>query len=213
MMKNIKLTLIPDGSSDTCLLEIIKWTLNDLYPRRVFEIDAADFTGLRNPPKTLEKKIKFANNFFPCDILVIHRDAEKTDKSIIEERRKEIIKAIQDNKKLIFVCIIPITMMETWLLIEVNALKKGAGNRNYTKQILLPPIGKLETLRNSKETLHKLLQDISGLKGRNLDKFNVHTAVHIVAENIKDFTPLRSLDAFKIFEAELKQKMENFLAN
>lgn len=210
-MKDIKLTLIADGSSDTCLLEIIRWTLNDLYPQRIFEVVEADYRWLKKPFKSLEEKIKNAESYFPYDILIVHRDAEKTDKNVIKERYNEIKRAVIANGNLIFVCLVPVTMMEAWLLIDTNALKKAAGNRNYSKHIELPNIKNLEKTKDPKEIIHKLLKEISGLKGRNLDKFNVHQAVHLVAENIDDFSPLRNLGAFKIFENELKQKLDNYL--
>jgi hypothetical protein len=59
--------------------------------------------------------------------------------------------------------------------------------------------------------LHDLLKKASGLKGRNLKRFNVDKAVHLVVENIEDFSPLRKLEAFKIFETDLKSKMDHFL--
>jgi len=39
--------------------------------------------------------------------------------------------------------------------------------------------------------------------------FNVHYAVHLVAENIKDYSPLRELSAFREFEKDLKIAVRN----
>jgi len=103
-------------------------------------------------------------------------------------------------------------MIETWLLINTDAIKKAAGNRNYKDNINLPAIKRLESIPNPKETLHELLKKTSGLKGRRLKNFNVHYAVHLVAENIKDYSPLRDLTAFKEFEKDLKEAVEIFLS-
>jgi len=59
--------------------------------------------------------------------------------------------------------------------------------------------------------LHNLLADASGLKGRNLKKFNPDKAVHLVAEYIEDFSPLRKLDAFQAFENELRRVVDKYL--
>jgi hypothetical protein len=103
-------------------------------------------------------------------------------------------------------------MMETWLLIEPEAIKKAAGNRNYTGNINLPPIRNLEGENQPKLLLYSLLEEASGKKGRNLKKFNVGKAVHLVAENIEDFGRLRDLNAFQAFEEELKKVVDKFIA-
>ena len=103
--------------------------------------------------------------------------------------------------------------METWLLINADAIKKAAGNRNYTGNIDLPVLKNLESLPKPKEMLHELLKETSGLKGRRLKNFNVHRAVHLVAENIKDYSPLRELPAFREFEKDLKAAVNLFLLN
>lgn len=116
-----------------------------------------------------------------------------------EEKRKKVI------------CIVPIKMMETWLLINQEAIKKASGNRNFKEIMNLPTINKLESFNNPKEELHNLLKKYSGLTGRRLSKFNVHQAVHFVAEYIEDFSILRNLKAFQIFESDLKQTVDIFI--
>lgn len=146
-MKTLNYTLIADGSSDKALLNIIKWSLDDLFSSLPNSGTFADFRSFPNPPKNL------------------------------------------------------------------RAIKKAAGNRNYSKFIDLPPIKRLETENQPKEKLYNILRDVSGLKGRNLKKFNTEAAVHLLAAFIEDFNPLRNLEAFRVFEAELKMAVENFLEN
>ncbi len=210
-MKELKYTLIADGSSDKTLLRIIKWSLDNLYPRMSNEGNFADFRNIPNPPKNLKNKIKEAIKYYPFDILFIHRDAEKTDISILEQRITEIKENLNENEigKTIF--IVPIKMMETWLLIDADAIKKAAGNRNFSNNIILPLIKNLEKEKEPKKLLHKILKETSGLKGRNLKKFNTDKAVHLVAENIEDYSPLRQLEAFKAFEAQLVIRINQFL--
>jgi len=101
--------------------------------------------------------------------------------------------------------------MENWLLIDETAIKKAAGNRNYSKQIHLPQINKIESLNEPKLFLHDLLKEVSGKKSRQLKNFNVQQAVHLVAENISDYSLLRNLDSFKQFEENLKTTISNLL--
>jgi hypothetical protein len=210
MMKHLRYTLIADGSSDSTLLKIINWTLNNLYPNFTYEEQFADFRNLKSPPKTLNDKIKEADIRFPYDILFIHRDAESTSQNVFENRIKEIKAVLEAEHESITVCVVPVKMMENWLLFDKEALKKAAGNRNFRGEIDIPSFKNLEGINQPKEKLHNLLREISGLKGRNLDKFNVHQAVHLVADYIEDFSKLRSLNSYNAFENDLKRVMQTF---
>lgn len=210
-MKDLKYTLIADGSSDKTLIRIIKWLLDDLYPKLPNQGIFADFRGLPDPPKTLHDKFKAAQTYYPFDIVFIHRDAESTNTDSIKLRLNEIEKEIGETNFKNTVCLIPVKMMETWLLIDKDAIKRAAGNRNHSGEINLPTTKKLEKESQPKKLLHDLLIDASGLKGRNLKKFNVNKAVHLVSENISDFSQLRELVAFNIFETNLQSVVSRFL--
>lgn len=210
-MKELKYTLIADGSSDKTLLRIIKWLLDDLYPKLPTEGIIADFRGLPDPPKTLNKKLNAAKRYFPSDIVFIHRDTESVNPKSINQRLTEIRKEIGEREFEKTVCIIPVKMMETWLLIDEEAIKKAAGNRNFAGKIDLPALKRLEKENQPKKLLHELLLNASGLKGRNLRKFNVDKAVHLVSDNIQNYSTLRELEAFSTFENNLKNVMNHFL--
>jgi len=212
-MKELKYTLIADGSSDKTLLRIIKWSLDKLYPTLPNEGSFADFRTLSNPPKGLNEKVNYAMYYYPFHVVFIHRDAETTNLKIIEQRHKEIFDELDEELYPKTVCVIPIKMMETWLMIDPEAIKKAAGNRNYNGKIDLPSLKNLEKENQPKVTLHELLRVVSGLKSRNLKKFNPVKAVHLVAENIEDFSSLRNLVAFKAFETDLKRVVDHYLEN
>jgi hypothetical protein len=213
MKSVLKYTLIADGSSDAILLNILKWLLDDLYPTLPNDGQFADFRGFKNPPKKLQDKIDQALEYYPCDLLFIHRDAETTDLDIIEVRKQEINTVVQNMTSLPpIVCIIPVKMMETWLLINSEAIKKAAANRNSKAAIALPPVKDLEKHQEPKKLLHTLLGDASGLKGRNLTKFNAHQAVHLVSEYVEDYADLRKLHAFQVLEADIKATMATLLS-
>lgn len=206
-MKHIKYTLIADGSSDSTLIKVIDWTLNSLYPDFSYESQFADFRRLPSPPKTLEDKIIRASILFPSDILFIHRDAESTTQKGFENRINEVKSILKEEEKDKTICIVPIKMMESWLLFDKEAMKKAAGNRNYKAEINLPNPKELENVAQPKEMLHQLLKDVSGLTGRRLDKFNPNQVVHQLADYIEDFSILKELSSYQVFEKDLIRVM------
>ncbi|GBL34863.1 hypothetical protein EMGBS15_04580 [Filimonas sp.] len=213
MRNGIRYTLIADGSSDKALMNIIKWLLDDLYPRIAFEGQFADFRHMPSPPEAgdVQAKIITAEEWYPFDILFYHRDAETSRNNIVAERTQEIREQMDEKYHPCTICLVPVRMMESWLLFDADAIKKAAGNRRYNGQLDLPALNRLESIPSPKQRLHDILKQASELKGRKLAKFNVHEAVHLVAENIQDFAPLRNLPAFQQFEAELRRLLQPFI--
>jgi len=214
-MNELRYTLLTDGSSDKTLMNIIQWLLNDIYPQLPCIGSFADLRQLRNPPLLgdVNQRIFEAGNLFPFDILFYHRDAEDFGRDIINRRKIEILGKVDAQLVLKIVCVVPVTMMETWLLIDRDAIKKAAGNRNYPGTIDLPALSRLEAVRDTKSKLHQILLTASGTKGRRRKTFNSNFAVHLVAEYIKDYSPLRELSAFQEFENDLKKAVTLFLQN
>lgn len=203
-MKELKYTLICDGSSDKIFMPIIKWTFDVNFPKLPVKGYWADLRMCLDRNKSISSKIDRAQTLYPFNILFYHRDAETNDLNGLSKRKNEIFSGIEDDDlRGRTVCLIPIRMMESWLLFDKDAIKKASGNRNYSGPIDLPQLNRIEQEKHPKELLHKLLTNMSGLRGRNLDKFNPYSAVHRVAENINDFTPLRKLIAFQKFEEDL----------
>ena len=209
-MIEIRFTLIGDGRSDRALIPIVKWLLDDLFPEIPSSIAFADFRYVKAPPskQNVKGQIEFAKEYYPYDILLYHRDGETTNIDIVKVRKGEILSQVNDEDKSNTVCIIPVKMMETWLLINAEALKRAAGNRNYTENLSIPNVNQLENIKAPKQLLQELLKQASGLKGRRLKKFNVHQSVHLLADNIIDYSPLRKLNSFLFFESELKQVLK-----
>lgn len=200
----IRYTLLADGASDKALMQIINWTINDQWPEAETKGQFADLWHIKPRPAGLRERAAKAVEYYPCDILFVHRDAEqiRNNEAIFGERKSEIAAAV---KTLYHNCIpvIPIKMTETWLLTNVAAIRKASGSRNQSLHIPLPPVNKLEVENNPKEKLYELLKSASGLKGRRLASFNERHAVHLVAEYTSDFSPLKSLFAFQQFEKDL----------
>lgn len=64
----------------------------------------------------------------------------------------------------------------------------------------------VERASNPKQLLHHAFREASGLQGRRLRQLSVN--VYRVAELIDDFAPLRSLTAFRDFEADLRSVLK-----
>lgn len=197
-------TLLCDGSSDRMLIPAIKWLLVEHFPELAFNFEHADIRRFSNKKLTLSERICLALDLFPCEILFVHRDAEKDS---YEMREAEIQKAIEHA-----ICelpdvlpVVPIRMSEAWLLIDEDAIRAASGNPNGTMPLDLPPIKSLETIIDPKELLIDKLKLATGLNRRRLKRFNPSSAIHNLAEMIEDFSQLRSLSAFSRLEEIIKR--------
>jgi hypothetical protein len=206
----MRYTLLSDGSSDRALVPILDWTIRR-WSREPFTPQWADLACLRQPPTKLVDRIKVAVEYYPCDLLFVHRDAEKID---LKRRIVEIRRAMSDGSRPPAICVVPVRMLEAWLLIEEGAIRWASGNVQGQMDLALPRLGRIEALSDPKTTLDVALRTASGLRGRHLRKLNVRARVVDVASGIQDFTPLLELPAFRVFEEDLRNvfRREGWLA-
>ncbi len=201
-MTDLHVTLITDGPSDRLLLSHLRWLLVEhLRPEIAIQQQWADLRTVREKPAGLQEKLRAGLHLYPCDLLLIHRDAEKESPS---HRYDEIRQAAEglDVDVPPFVSVVPVRMTEAWLLFDEQAVRHAAGNPNGRESLPIP-IGGVEHDPDPKQTLQESLQTASGLSGRRRKKFNTNEAVHRVAEYIDDFSPLRALSAFRKLEEDL----------
>jgi hypothetical protein len=208
-MKELRYTLLSDGSSDSALIPVLTWLLQAHLVDCAIQHEWAD---LRRVPKSLKdtfsKRIKLAVELYPCELLFIHRDAEKEPR---QKRVDEIRKAKEEAGESLSVptvCVVPVRMTEAWLLFDETALRRAAANPNGKHPLQLPDLTKLEDKPDPKELLYKLLGEASGLGSHRRKKLRVEELVHRVAEFIDDFASLRAMPAFKALEDELKQVIQ-----
>ncbi|RKH60966.1 hypothetical protein [Corallococcus llansteffanensis] len=210
-MTPLTYTLVADGPSDRCLEPIINWTLAQAMKPSAALIDSqfADFRDTPGAPRRLDERITRAVEQFPCDLLFVHRDAERDSP---ERRRDEIAEAIRDVGLAHVVCIVPVRMTEAWLLFDEPAIRRAAGNPHGTVSLNLPAASRFEVLPDPKQVLGDALLMASEAKGRKLRQFqrDISMLKHRVAELIEDFTPLRRLSAFQAFEHEVRAIVEAF---
>jgi len=201
-MDAIKVTLVADGRSDRCLLHPLRWaitrTLRERGSSKLLEFVFADV-----PATPLQTRIQLALEQYPCDLLLIHRDAEKADPT---DRFDEIERAIREvDDATSKVGVVPVRMSETWFLVSEEAIRRAAGNPSGKTALALPSVRDLESNPDPKKVLKDALLAASETKGRRRDRLNrdLSRRVQRVAELIEDYSPLRRLSAFQRLEADL----------
>lgn len=73
-MRTLRGSVLTDGSSDRVLLPVVRWAL--LQRRVACSLTWADLRGFRHA-RTLGERVRRASECYPCDILFVHRDAER----------------------------------------------------------------------------------------------------------------------------------------
>jgi len=200
-------TLAGDGSTDRALRPVLEWFLGQLpfLQRRGFTVQVAA------PGVNLHERLSRAVQEYPCDVLFVHRDAEREPR---EKRVEEIRRAVITAGVPACVPVVPVRMTEAWLLIEEGAIRRAAGNPNGEVSLPLPRLASLETVPDPKKLLRSCLIQASEKTGRRLQQFerDLPDRVQRVAELISDFSPLRQLPAFRDFESEAREALERLPA-
>jgi hypothetical protein len=211
-MDRISFTLVSEGTSDKALIPHLKWLLEQNGVSIPIDSEWADWRFLPNPPKGLSNKIKTGIELYPCDILFVHRDS---DREPFENRKAEINQAIMNafgEDKPPFVCVIPVKMLEAWLLFDESAIRRASGNPFGKVNLDLPKIKHIEGIGRPKELLEELIIKASELQGRHLRKLNLSHCKAQISQNIEDFSLLRGLSAFQELENDI-MNVVNSLVN
>jgi len=200
-------TLAGDGASDRSLRTVLAWVLSNLpvLGSRGFVVQVA------GPGTDLRERLAAAVRHHPCDVLFVHRDAEREPKA---KRLEEIRAAATAVGVPAFVPVVPVRMTEAWLLIDEQAIRRAAGNPHGEASLSLPKVARLEGMPDPKGTLRTCLIEASEKTGRRLQQFerDLPERVQRVAELISDFSPLRQLPAFQDFEQEARRVLTELLA-
>lgn len=203
-MSELRFTLLSDGSSDRALIPILTWLLQEHTLDRAIQSEWADLRRLPVRPRSLAERILRSIELFPCDLLFVHRDAEREPlETRVTEIRRAVQEAIDAGTAIAAISVVPVRMQEAWLLFDEPAIRRSSGNPNGRGALELPPINRLELLPDPKEILYQLLRSASGLKGRRLIRFQARSYAPQVSAFIDDFSPLRALHAFRAVELEI----------
>lgn len=205
-MIRLRCTLLADGPSDRALVPLLRWLLREHCGLLPVDLEVADLGRLARPPRKLSQRIDMSIELYPCDLLFVHRDAEKEP---IDRRMEEIQQSLVESARgttVSAISVVPARMLEAWLLIDEAALRTAAGNPRGRQPLDMPTVKELENLVNSKKRLHDILRDASGLRSRRrLAQFNrdLGKCVQRAAEQIESFAVLRELAAFRALERQI----------
>ena len=209
-MDELRYTLISDGPSDRALLPILTWVLREKGDVSLVQSEWADLRRLPQPPKSLRERIISTIDLFPCDILFIHRDAEREDpENRYEEIRSALNETIKNGFQTPAVCVVPVRMTEAWLLFDETAIRLAAGNPNGKNPLNLPDLSTIEQIPDPKNILFEILREASGLTGRRLKAFNMAESRIRITALVSDFSPLGKLSAFQRLERNISTLKQN----
>jgi hypothetical protein len=204
-MEPLKHTLVSEGTTDANLIPIINWTLREAAGVVRADGIRAELWRLPRRQRSLADRIKSAMEFFPCDVLFVHRDAERYRPAV---RHREIHEAVNiatnAGLRVPAVALVPVRMLEAWLLFNEDAIRNAAGNPNGTTELNLPALKRIESRPDPKGDLREALIIASELQGRRRKKFNASHALWRIVDFIEDFSPLRQLPAFGAFEDTIR---------
>lgn len=204
-MEQLHYTLLADGTSDECLIPVINWTIGECAPDlRVISTFAR---VVRSRTNRLADRIDAALRDYPCDLLIVHRDAEAVP---LATRQEEILREAETDVPI--VSLVPVRMTEAWLFSDEAAIRFASENASGRHAIDLPHRHTWETLRELKEYLLRLIARASGKNQRALARFNVERARTMITLRSTDFAPLRGLSSFDEFERHLILALERLHA-
>lgn len=211
MPKALNCTLVADGASDRALIPILKWLLCQQLGAVSIKIDFP-YRVPSNSPKNLSQRVFEGIQQYPCDLLFVHRDAERDPPAKRQQEIQNALKQMPVGSPPPWVGVVPVRMQETWLLINEAALREAADNPKGRQSLQMPPMRTLENVAASKKLLHELLCKASGLRGRKLSKFKHKSSLshrtQRLATLIEDFSQLRQLSAFRQLEHDVQDTLK-----
>ena len=196
-------TVICDGTSDRIFTSIFEWLLDQKLGGAPFLVGMAE--ALPPAGDGLAARVQYAQQAYSSDVLLLHRDSEKESWT---DRVAEVEAAMSATDLTYWIPVVPVRMTEAWLLHDLNAIRRAAGNPNGSGSLQLPKRARWESEPDPKQKLFSALRSASELHGRRLAKFDVHSARARLTNLIDDFSYLRGLPSFDDFESRLDSILE-----
>lgn len=153
----VRFLLICEGSSDTALIPHIQALLIDCGAS---EADgSASYHGRR-----LEDKIRLGLRYHHgVNLLFVHRDADRAGTAARFAEIGAGISAADYHGR--WVGVVPVRMMEAWLLADEAAIRRVAGRPRGTEPLDLPPPHELEDVSDPKQMLKDVLLQAGAPRG------------------------------------------------
>jgi hypothetical protein len=194
--------LLADGTSDRALIPLISRSLQLLAPQAFF----ADIAVPERRSGALRERVIECLDQYPSDLLFIHRDAESQE----PELRVAEIEQATAHLSIRSVAVIPVKMTESWLISDVDSIRRAVGNPNGTEQLDLPALNRVERV-DAKRVLDTALANAAFKSARRRHKFRPESFRFRVAEELPDIEFLRQLPSFVDFEQRLKAALDSLV--
>src|SRR5262245_43722352 len=166
-MAELRFSLIGEGKTDRVLLFVIRWLLGQLVPG--IEITGSwPEAGERTAGRTLAERIVENAKTERSHLLFVHRDADNVGRvaRVVEIERAVVIAQRSLLALPIVLPVIPVRMIEAWLLTDERAIREVARNPNGRIPLGLPRARDLERVVDPKAVLRNALLAASELGAR-----------------------------------------------
>ncbi|MET9863965.1 hypothetical protein ABZY93_32530 [Streptomyces smyrnaeus] len=201
-----------EGSSDEGLRFHIEAIAAEVG-RELF-VTVPDLNRLPNKPgHSVTNKLRAAQQLsdggHAYDLVVIHRDS---DGHPVGHRRREITEAVaQVSPHLAHVPVIPVRMLEAWLVLDHAAIREVAGNPNGKVVLNLPKAARVESVADPKALLKQALAVASEEKGRSLKKLQARFSENRarLLQMLDREGPVKQLASWQSFTSDLQEALSN----
>ncbi|MFJ8843986.1 hypothetical protein ACIRFF_13910 [Streptomyces cyaneofuscatus] len=203
-----RVLFIGEGSSDNGLVPHIE----SIAVRKGLDVSVTvpDFGLLRLPTgHSVPDKLRVARTLGGSyDLVVVQRDA---DRGPAQDRKDEIEKAVDAEwPGLRHVAVVPVRMLEAWLLLDEVCLRQVAENPRGRVGLDLPKGVAAENIADPKQLLKESLARASGYKGRRLAQFQKRFSQHRLRmlELLDPEGPVTCLPSWRAFVEDLDAAFE-----
>ncbi|MFC5954357.1 hypothetical protein ACFP51_07620 [Streptomyces pratens] len=162
----VRVLFLSEGTSDQGLVSHVEGIAADL--RVPVTVSAPDLRWLRSPVgHSVADKLRTVRDLGGAyDLAVVQRDADRGSPDV---RKAEVADAIGETwPELAHVPVVPVRMLEAWLLLDEQAIREVAGNPRGRIPLELPKATAVERVADPKQQLKDTLAKASGCKGRRL---------------------------------------------
>jgi hypothetical protein len=162
----VRVLFVSEGTSDQGLAPHVEDIAEESGVRVV--VSAPDLRWLdHRAGHSVAEKLRAAKRLGEgFDLIVLQRDA---DRQAPQDRRDEMASAVAGEwPELPHVPVVPVRMLEAWLLLDEAAIREVAGNPRGRMPLDLPGPSAVERIADPKQVLKHTLARASGCTGRRL---------------------------------------------
>lgn len=203
----INFIFLCEGSSDSPLADHISKMIVDRGAHEAVAIPIYDKGDL------VDRLKRNLNSNPDIDLILIHRDSDNAGRA---QRINEINSALRlANISLPTVPVIPVTMTESWLLVNERAIRKAARKPRGKNKLGIPKINNLESVRDPKARLKQALMEASGLSGRKKNDFakQFFNCRRVIFQELDINGDVNQLKSWRFFVDDLYAAVDKLLSN